>query len=104
MKITPLALVTIFVTATAAFGLNGAPKTFATTKSTKHGLGFAKAPLVQPVDVQGNRINHNGVVSFPTAVEKRSDRVRDLHFCDYLGCVVLVLFRVCTSHKLKLRE
>jgi hypothetical protein len=55
MKITPLALLTIFAATSSAFGLNGRAQSIA--KSTK-GLGLVnKSPLVQPVDVQGNRVS-----------------------------------------------
>jgi hypothetical protein len=55
MKITPLALLTIFAATSSAFGLNGAAQT--ALKSTKH-VGFAqKSALVQPVDIHGNRMN-----------------------------------------------
>lgn len=55
MKVTPLALLTIFAATSSAFGLNGAAQSV--TKSTR-ALGFAgKAPLVQAVDIQGNRLN-----------------------------------------------
>jgi hypothetical protein len=55
MKITPLALLTIFAATSSAFGLNGRAQSI--TKSNK-GLGLVnKSPLVQPVDVQGNRVS-----------------------------------------------
>ena len=58
MKVaSPLALITIFCSAASAFGLNGRAQSVA--KSTKTLAGFAKqsSPLVQPIDVQGNRLN-----------------------------------------------
>lgn len=55
MKVTPLALLTVFAATSSAFGLNGAAQSI--TKSTR-AVGFAKpSTLVQPVDIQGNRLN-----------------------------------------------
>ena len=56
MKVTSsLAFITIFAAAASAFGLNGPAQSFA--KSTKS-IAFGKqSNLVQPVDIQGNRIN-----------------------------------------------
>ena len=54
MKVTALALLPLFC-ATSAFGLNGAAQSV--TKSTRS-VGFAKSPaMVQPMDIQGNRLN-----------------------------------------------
>jgi len=55
MKITALALLTIFAASSSAFGLNGGAKTLA--RSTRAISGFKKPALVQPVDIQGNRIS-----------------------------------------------
>ena len=56
MKITPLALLTVFAATSSAFGLNGAAQSV--LKSTQpRAAGFGKSPLVQPVDVNGNRLN-----------------------------------------------
>eukprot|EP00531_Pseudo-nitzschia_arenysensis_P012519 CAMPEP_0116156888 /NCGR_PEP_ID=MMETSP0329-20121206/23061_1 /TAXON_ID=697910 /ORGANISM="Pseudo-nitzschia arenysensis, Strain B593" /LENGTH=389 /DNA_ID=CAMNT_0003653979 /DNA_START=568 /DNA_END=1737 /DNA_ORIENTATION=+ len=54
MKITALTLLTIFTASSSAFGLNGGAKTLA--RSTR-AAGFKKPALVQPVDIQGNRIS-----------------------------------------------
>jgi len=56
MKVTALALLTVFAATSSAFGLNGAAQSVA--KSTRS-VGFAKpsAALVQPVDIHGNRLN-----------------------------------------------
>ena len=55
MKVTPLALLTVFAATSSAFGLNGAAQSV--TKSSR-ALGFAgKAPMVQAIDIQGNRLN-----------------------------------------------
>jgi hypothetical protein len=55
MKVTALALLPLFC-ATSAFGLNGAAQSVA--KSTRS-LGFTKKSpaLVQPMDINGNRLN-----------------------------------------------
>lgn len=58
MKVTPLALITIFAATSSAFGLNGAAQSV--LKSTTQSVGgFAKKSpaMVQPVDIQGNRLN-----------------------------------------------
>ena len=55
MKITALALLTIFAASSSAFGLNGGAKTLA--RSTRAVAGFKKPALVQPVDISGNRIS-----------------------------------------------
>lgn len=52
MKITALALLTIFAASSSAFGLNGGAK--AVTRRTVG--AFKKPALVQPVDINGNRI------------------------------------------------
>lgn len=68
MKITPLALLTVFAATSSAFGLNGAAQSV--TKSTR-ALGFSgKAPLVQAVDIQGNRLN---TVALSDAAEGAAD-------------------------------
>mmetsp|Transcript_20674 Transcript_20674/g.51331 ORF Transcript_20674/g.51331 Transcript_20674/m.51331 type:complete len:390 (-) Transcript_20674:239-1408(-) len=54
MKITALTLLTIFAATTSAFGLNGGAKTLARSSRS---VGFNKPALVQPVDIQGNRIS-----------------------------------------------
>jgi len=55
MKVTPLALITVFAATSSAFGLNGHSQSI--TKANKP-LAFAKkSPLVQPVDIQGQRIS-----------------------------------------------
>jgi hypothetical protein len=54
-----LALITVFAAAASAFGLNGGKSV---VSKTHKGLAFSKTPLVQAVDVQGNAINHGGVV------------------------------------------
>lgn len=61
MKITALTLLTIFAATTSAFGLNGGAKTLA--RSTR-AVGFSKPALVQPVDIQGNRIGASVVSIF----------------------------------------
>ena len=48
-----LPLVTIFATAASAFGLNGG----ATSMTKTHKALISKSPMVQPVDVQGNRLS-----------------------------------------------
>ncbi len=58
MKITALTLLTIFTASSSAFGLNGGAKTL--TRSTRAGA-FKKPALVQPVDIQGNRISSSVV-------------------------------------------
>jgi solute carrier family 35 protein E1 len=55
MKITALALLTIFAASSSAFGLNGGAKTLA--RSTRSVAGFQKPAMVQPVDIHGNRIS-----------------------------------------------
>ena len=60
MKITALALLTIFAASSSAFGLNGGAKTLA--QSTRS-VAFKKSALVQPVDIQGNRISSTVVSS-----------------------------------------
>ena len=57
MKITALALLTIFATSSSAFGLNGGAKTLAQSATRSVGA-FKKSALVQPVDVQGNRLSN----------------------------------------------
>lgn len=54
MKISALAVLTIFAASSSAFGLNGGAKTLA--RSARAVTGFQKPALVQPVDIQGNRI------------------------------------------------
>lgn len=61
MKITALALLTIFAASSSAFGLNGGAKTLA--RSTRAVAGFKKPALVQPVDISGNRISSTVVLS-----------------------------------------
>ena len=52
----PLALLTIFCSAASAFGLNGRAQSV--VKTNKNIAGLAKqSPLVQPVDINGNRLN-----------------------------------------------
>lgn len=55
MKVTPLALLTIFAATSSAFGLNGAAQSL--IKSTQSAGFVKKSPLVQAIDVQGNRLN-----------------------------------------------
>ena len=54
-----LPLLTIFASAASAFGLNGGVTSMAQT--TRKNV-IPKAPMVQPVDIQGNRLS--SVVSF----------------------------------------
>lgn len=55
MKITALALLTVFAATSSAFGLNGAAQS--AVKSTQS-IGLAKkSALVQPMDIHGNRLN-----------------------------------------------
>jgi solute carrier family 35 protein E1 len=61
MKITALALLTIFAASSSAFGLNGGAKTLA--RSTRAVGAFKKPALVQPVDISGNRISSTVVLS-----------------------------------------
>mmetsp|Transcript_66344 Transcript_66344/g.191512 ORF Transcript_66344/g.191512 Transcript_66344/m.191512 type:complete len:391 (-) Transcript_66344:100-1272(-) len=55
MKVTALALLTVFCATSAAFGLNGAAQSVTKSRTS---LGFHKPAMVQPMDIQGNRI-HN---------------------------------------------
>jgi len=55
MKITALAILTIFAASSSAFGLNGGAKTLA--RSTRAVNGFQKPAMVQPVDLHGNRVS-----------------------------------------------
>ena len=57
MKITALALLTIFAASSSAFGLNGGAKTLARSTRAAVATGFKKPALVQPVDISGNRIS-----------------------------------------------
>ena len=59
MKITALTILTIFTASSSAFGLNGGAKTLA--RSTRAVGGFQKPALVQPVDIQGNRITVSSI-------------------------------------------
>lgn len=62
MKISSLALVTVFATAASAFGLNGGA-----VSAVQKKVGFAKSPLVQPVDIHGNNLD-SSVSSDPHCV------------------------------------
>lgn len=55
MKIAPLALLTVFAASSSAFGLNGGAKSIVKTATRQ--VSFHKTALVQPVDVQGNRLS-----------------------------------------------
>jgi hypothetical protein len=56
MKVTSsLALVTIFAAAASAFGLNNGATS--AVKSVTRNAGFGSKSMVQPVDVQGKRLN-----------------------------------------------
>jgi hypothetical protein len=55
MKIAPLALLTVFAASSSAFGLNGGAKSV--VRSATRSVSFNKLALVQPVDVQGNRLS-----------------------------------------------
>ena len=56
MKVTSfLVLATFCATAASAFGLNGAANFVAKSVAPKG--GFAKKPMVQAVDIHGNRAN-----------------------------------------------
>jgi len=63
MKITALALLTIFAASSSAFGLNGGAK--AVTRRTVG--AFKKPALVQPVDINGNRITSTVTLSEATS-------------------------------------
>ena len=54
MKLSPLALLTIFAASSSAFGLNGSAKSVA--RATQSVTSFSKPALVQPVDIHGNRL------------------------------------------------
>ena len=62
MKISALAVLTIFAASSSAFGLNRGAKTLA--RSARAVTGFQKPALVQPVDIQGNRIASSVVSIF----------------------------------------
>ncbi|VEU39743.1 unnamed protein product [Pseudo-nitzschia multistriata] len=70
MKITALALLTIFATSSSAFGLNGGPKTLAKT-ATRSVSAFQKPAMVQPVDVQGNRLSNVALKDVSDAIAVR---------------------------------
>jgi len=63
MKITALALLTIFAASSSAFGLNGGAKTLARSTRAAVATGFKKPALVQPVDISGNRISSTVALS-----------------------------------------
>eukprot|EP00536_Pseudo-nitzschia_multiseries_P005349 jgi/Psemu1/254409/estExt_Genewise1Plus.C_1000023 len=71
MKITALALLTIFATSSSAFGLNGGAKTLA--QSARPVVGFKKPALVQPVDIQGNRLSNVVSISPPIKLIDSAD-------------------------------
>jgi hypothetical protein len=81
MKITPLAFLTIFAASSSAFGLNGGAKSVA--RSTLSGVSFKKpSALVQPVDIQGNRLSTTSVSSVPTKYQSDTN--------NRLGCTLFV--------------
>ena len=55
MKVTPLALLTVFAASSSAFGLNSGVSSVA--QATRSAVSFKKPALVQPVDVHGNRLS-----------------------------------------------
>ncbi|KAG7354621.1 triose-phosphate transporter family protein [Nitzschia inconspicua] len=59
MKVTPLALLTIFAASSSAFGLNGGAKSVA--RATRSAVSFQKPALVQAVDVHGNRLGSSAL-------------------------------------------
>jgi len=70
MKITALALLTIFATSSSAFGLNGGAKTLAQSATRSVGA-FKKPALVQPVDIQGNRLSNVALNDVSDAIAVR---------------------------------
>jgi hypothetical protein len=69
MKVTPLAFLTIFAASSSAFGLNGGAKSVA--RATRSAVSFKKPALVQPVDIQGNRLS----TSVSNQEEKQESRL-----------------------------
>uniref|UniRef100_A0A7S4EED6 Sugar phosphate transporter domain-containing protein n=2 Tax=Pseudo-nitzschia australis TaxID=44445 RepID=A0A7S4EED6_9STRA len=70
MKVTALALLTIFATSSSAFGLNGGAKTLAQSATRSVGA-FKKSALVQPVDIQGNRLSNVALSDASAAISVR---------------------------------
>jgi len=61
MKITSLAILSVVAASSSAFGLNGGAKNVLARTSTRSVGAFQKTTLVQPVDIQGNRISSSTV-------------------------------------------
>lgn len=55
MKVTHLALLTVFAATSSAFGLNGGAQT--AVRATRSVSAFQKPAMVQPVDILGNRLS-----------------------------------------------
>ena len=62
MKFTTLAILSIAAASSSAFGLNGGAKNLVRTATRSVGAFQKPTTLVQPIDIQGNRLP--SVVSF----------------------------------------
>jgi hypothetical protein len=83
MKVTSsFALVTICATAASAFGLNGGAASL--SRATLGNVGIANKPMVQPVDVQGQRLS--SVVS----TAKGLNRIIDVRGFSYVYTAALL--------------
>ena len=66
MKFTTLAILSIAAASSSAFGLNGGAKNLVRTATRSVGAFQKPTTLVQPIDIQGNRLP--SVVSFLVVV------------------------------------